>query len=635
MLRFAVLILSLVLPTALFAERVALVIGNSKYRHVAALDNPYNDAEAIGRALVQQGFDVTVVHDLSRADMYNAVIDFRYKADEADIAMLYYAGHAMEISGQNYLVPVDSRVRDARDARVEMIQVDDLLPQLSGARKMKMVVLDACRDNPFVAQVKREGQGRNVGRGLAMVESADANTLIAYAAAAGEVTPDGDPGANSPFTTAFLNALEQPPTDVRLLLGAVRDELQQSVPGAAPFVYSSLGRETIVINPHSAGGDPVVEKHTQLSLHQQEFVLDFASAEIAGSPDAWGAFLEKYAAHKEQTLYVLALRKKRQLEAQSGRSNEARASAATTAPLPSTPSVPTAPALPTASQPETSNSAPAQTPAPETATPEPGRSEEVTTELAALAPKVPSAPPAALSAPDLNTGAAPDTSATVDAPPADGKPSGTGPAITAVPGSALSPQGVPERPAVGIATTQPVAAPDDAGRPDAQTNGTGTSLVLVTPPPADPAAKAMPGDTDSENTQASLDLSTPDEDANPGKSRLEPDAAAREIQILLKQRTCYSSSIDGVLGRGSRAAMRRFSDAAGVDLMVSNTSSAAELNAAVDLLKDTPDVTCPAPAPRKSKPKKRTARTSQAPAPTPKTSPKRQGCRTACSGTDF
>lgn len=213
------------------------------------LENPARDAMTLRASLERHGFSVTIAADLEFAEMNAALREFRYKADKAEIAMIYYAGHGIEIGGQNYLIPVDARLQDERDAPVEAITADAVLRQISGAGQLRILVLDACRDNPFAAQMKRANQGRSVGRGLARVEVNLQDTLIAYAAAAGEITPDGKPGSNSPFTAAFIEALNGPQRDVRRLFGAVRDNMRKTVPEAEPFVYTSLGgREYFIQN---------------------------------------------------------------------------------------------------------------------------------------------------------------------------------------------------------------------------------------------------------------------------------------------------------------------------------------------------------------------------------------------------
>lgn len=147
--------LALVLcPIMALAEKVALVIGNSAYTAVATLDNPLNDSAAVTAVLTQQGFDVMQADDLDRNQMYDALRAFRDMADKAEFALVYYAGHGIEVAGDNFLVPVDARLEDERDASVEMISLDVVMRQISGASRVKMVVLDACRNNPFVAKMK-------------------------------------------------------------------------------------------------------------------------------------------------------------------------------------------------------------------------------------------------------------------------------------------------------------------------------------------------------------------------------------------------------------------------------------------------------------------------------------------------
>ena len=291
-----------VLPVSADAERVALVIGNSNYSAVEALPNPQNDARAIATALTNYGFEVTTALDLSREQMYETLRSFRSLADQAEIALVYYAGHGIEIGGTNFLVPVDARLEDVRDAPVEMVQVDDVLSQLSGARGLRMIVLDACRNNPFEAQLRNGSSSRAVGRGLSIVNSAEAGTMIVYAAAAGQVVPDGHPGDNSPFTSAFLSALSQPPMDVRLLMGHVRDEMARRAAGIEPYVYQSLGGGQFVINaPVMAAVQP------EPVQTDDEMEQDFRLAGTMSSDAAWQAFLEKYADQADHLLYRIAL----------------------------------------------------------------------------------------------------------------------------------------------------------------------------------------------------------------------------------------------------------------------------------------------------------------------------------------
>ena len=335
-----VMVFLLCLPASGWANSVALVIGNSKYTSVSELDNPQNDSAAVTRALKAQGFDVIAGDNLGRVEMRNTLRRFRALADQAEIALVYYAGHGIEIGGTNYLVPVDARLEDERDAGLEMVEVDLVLRQISGARTLKMVVLDACRNNPFIVKMQRSGSSRSVGQGLGDVRTNQADTLIAYAAAAGAITPDGVAGANSPFTAAFLQALSGPPADVRRVLGRVRDQMRQTVPGASPFVYSSLGGAEYVINPR--GLRPVTPPAPAPSasvkpLDQASISLDFVRIDRSGSVEDWNEFLITYEGQSDHPLYAFALEKRQALQDTAASAPTQTAAAVTTPVVPAAP----------------------------------------------------------------------------------------------------------------------------------------------------------------------------------------------------------------------------------------------------------------------------------------------------------
>ena len=152
-------------------RRVALVIGNSAYREVPHLPNPTRDADLIGAALRSTGIeDVTIVHDRDRESMVAALKAFARKADAADWAIIYYAGHGIEIGGANYLIPVDAKLETDRDVPDEAISLDQLQSKIEGAHKLRLIVLDACRNNPFAAQMKMTVANRSISRGLSPVE---------------------------------------------------------------------------------------------------------------------------------------------------------------------------------------------------------------------------------------------------------------------------------------------------------------------------------------------------------------------------------------------------------------------------------------------------------------------------------
>jgi formylglycine-generating enzyme required for sulfatase activity len=229
-------------------KRVALVIGNSAYRNVPSLPNPANDADQVAALFRSAGFSaVELRHDLGIAEMRRAISDFAEAASDVDVAVIYFAGHGIEIDGANYIIPVDARLLRDFDIEDETVSVDRILKSIEPARKLRLVVLDACRDNPFLKTMKRSIASRSVGRGLAKVEPAVSDTLIAFAAKAGSVALDGD-ARNSPFTLALLHNIATPGLDLRIAFGRVRDEVLKTTDRRQePFVYGSLGGSVVSI----------------------------------------------------------------------------------------------------------------------------------------------------------------------------------------------------------------------------------------------------------------------------------------------------------------------------------------------------------------------------------------------------
>src|ERR1700748_1958331 len=191
------------------AKRVALVIGNSAYQNVALLPNPTNDGATIAAMLKDAGFDVVDSrHDLPANEMRRALRDFADRARDADIAVIYYAGHGMEVDGNNYLIPVDAKLERDTDVYDEALSLDRVLVSIEPAKQLRLVILDACRDNPFAKSMKRTLASRAIGRGPAPVEPPSPNTLIAYSAKAGSTALDGD-SRNSPFHHGAVAAPDQ------------------------------------------------------------------------------------------------------------------------------------------------------------------------------------------------------------------------------------------------------------------------------------------------------------------------------------------------------------------------------------------------------------------------------------------
>ncbi len=234
-----------------FAEkRVALVMGNSAYQNVSRLANPANDSDAMSATFKGAGFDVVdLKRDLTANEMRRALRDFSDKVRDADIAIVYFAGHGIEIDGTNYVIPVDAVLERDIDAFDEAVPLDRLLTVIEPAKKLRLIILDACRDNPFNKTMKRTIASRVIGRGLAKVEPTSPNTLIAFAAKAGSTASDGD-SKNSPFTAALVKHLPKPGLDLRKAFGFARDDVLKATNNKQePFFYGSLGGDDVALGP--------------------------------------------------------------------------------------------------------------------------------------------------------------------------------------------------------------------------------------------------------------------------------------------------------------------------------------------------------------------------------------------------
>ena len=299
--------LTLATQTAALAERrIALVIGNGKYENAGVLANPANDANAISALLKKAGFDVVDLRlNLGVVEFKRAVREFVDRAANADVAVVYYSGHGLEYGGVNYLIPVDAKLTSTFDIDDETVSLDRVLVAAGHVKKLSLIILDACRENPFHPKADDAPVTRGVSMGLAGVDQSVADTLIAFAAKAGSVSYDGD-GANSPFTTALLKYITQPGLDIRLALGKVRDDvLRATNHRQEPFVYGSLGGDTVALVPAvaeapSAPAAPPASASvatpakplvaTPPSADTNE-VADYRTAEEVGSLAGWRGFL--------------------------------------------------------------------------------------------------------------------------------------------------------------------------------------------------------------------------------------------------------------------------------------------------------------------------------------------------------
>lgn len=273
---------------ALAEKRVALVIGNGAYRNVPALTNPVNDGNTVAATLKGAGFDVVDSrHDLPAAETRRALRDFADRARDADIAVVYYAGHGIEVDGSNYLIPVDAKLERDTDVYDEALSLDRVLLAVEPAKKLRLVILDACRDNPFSKSMKRTVASRAIGQGLAKIEPNSPNLLIAYSAKAGFTAADGD-GKNSPFTAALSKHLTTPGLDVRRAFGYIRDDVLKTTNNRQePFVYGSLGGEDVPLVPAPKVAAPAA--NPQAGVRR-----DYELALQIGNKAALNAFLTQH-----------------------------------------------------------------------------------------------------------------------------------------------------------------------------------------------------------------------------------------------------------------------------------------------------------------------------------------------------
>ena len=234
------------------ARRVALVIGNSAYQQVPQLSNPRKDARAVADSLKKIGFEaIRYAEDLDQANLLRTLKEFQISSSGAEVALIYFAGHGVEVNGRNYLVPIDASLSEAAVVDYEGITLDQVRAATTRATKLRLVILDACRNNPF--KLASSNSMRAVNRGLAIIDEPAGNEMIAYAARAGTVASDGTGEPNSPYATALVKYLNEPGLDVRQLFGKVRDDVHTVTRGVQePFTYGSLGGQPIVINPSKA-----------------------------------------------------------------------------------------------------------------------------------------------------------------------------------------------------------------------------------------------------------------------------------------------------------------------------------------------------------------------------------------------
>lgn len=223
-------------------RRVALVIGNSEYQHTAALRNPKNDADAVSSKLESLGFDVVRGIDLDQDGMQRTIGEFSTKLSQADVGLFFYAGHGLQVAGENYLLPIDGKLSTELDLQFKAVKLNLILRIMEGQNRTSIVLLDACRDNPLAEELSRSlggTRGGSIGRGLARVETG-VGTYIGFSTQPGNVALDGD-GENSPFASALVKRIDTPGLDIESLMRRVRQDVRDETRGTqTPWGNSSL-----------------------------------------------------------------------------------------------------------------------------------------------------------------------------------------------------------------------------------------------------------------------------------------------------------------------------------------------------------------------------------------------------------
>jgi uncharacterized caspase-like protein len=278
------------------ARRVALVIGNAAYRHAPPLANPGNDAEDIAKTLSQLGFEVTRRQDLVKADMDRVLSGFAASLNGAEMALFFYAGHGLQVSGQNYLIPVDASLGSATALEFEAVRLDLVQRIMETETPTNVLILDACRDNPLARNLARSLGTRSgaIGRGLATQESG-AGTLISYSTQPGNVALDGT-GRNSPFAAALLKHLPGEGRGLTSTLIAVRNDVMTATARRqVPWEHSALTSEIILtktIETAPSKAQPASEGDASGTAKAARDGEKTASLQDAGAPAPAGVIFE-------------------------------------------------------------------------------------------------------------------------------------------------------------------------------------------------------------------------------------------------------------------------------------------------------------------------------------------------------
>ncbi|XOV88172.1 MAG: caspase domain-containing protein [Pseudomonadota bacterium] len=303
---FVLLTLAAHCPATASNQRIALVIGNATYAE-SPLDNPVRDAVAVSAKLDSLGFTVVQVIDGNLKDMQQGLVEFVSRVEPGATALVFYAGHGVQANGRNYLMPVDASLDSETALRFDAMELTDILEELGRTQaRINMVVLDACRNNPF------ERKFRGGSRGLAVVDAA-AGTLIAYATAPGQVASDGD-GTNGLYTSALLEALDVPGLKAEEVFKRVRTRVARASNNQQiPWESSSLTGD-FVFN-QSVGADPGTPLQTAAEPAADREAMLWASIENSDDPAAFDDYLARF---PDGTFAGLATRRAERLRTPRG-----------------------------------------------------------------------------------------------------------------------------------------------------------------------------------------------------------------------------------------------------------------------------------------------------------------------------
>lgn len=300
MIRAFLILITLSLASPAFAERrVALVIGNSDYIHATHLPNPQNDAQAIGAKLGSLGFEVFLHENLGGQDFRIALGTFAEEALRSDLAVVFYAGHGIEMGGRNYLIPIDAKMTSEATAQFEAMSLDNILSTVRNAGKLGLVMLDACRDNPFSNTMQRKNGTRAISRGLAPVTlEGEAGTLVSFAAQAGDTADDGD-GMHSPYTEALLQLLAEPGLEVGALFQKVTKVVKDKTDGRQKPMYRIQPPEDLVyLVPQGAiDAHPPTPTVQPAIVPQEDPLILYLSAVQTGKRAPLENFIARYPTH--------------------------------------------------------------------------------------------------------------------------------------------------------------------------------------------------------------------------------------------------------------------------------------------------------------------------------------------------